>query len=131
MPAAVIFPDVELWACGWLRTALDARTEPYADGVKVGTTVPNPRPARLVTIRRDGGPRLDTVRESARIGVNVWAGTEQDASDLAALVRALLWSAPDGAPVCRVVELSGPSPVADDQPRRYMTFELIVKGADL
>lgn len=127
----VTFPDVTLWATGWLKTALAARAEPYASGVFVGQSVPNPRETRMVTVRRDGGPRLDVVREAARIGVNVWAATELDVSDLARLVRALLWSAPDGAPVCKVTELSGPSPIPDVAPRRYMSFELIVKGSDL
>ena len=130
-PPLILFPDVELVITTYLRQALNARWEPYIFGVKVGTTVPKHRPVRLVTVRRDGGPRLDHVREAARVGVNVWAGTEQDASDLAALIRALMWAAPDGAPICRVVELSGPSPVADVVPRRYLTFELIVRGADL
>jgi len=127
----VTFPDVELFLTGWLRTALAARTELFKVGVVVASAVPTNRPARLVTIRRDGGPRIDVARESARIGVNVYAATEQDAAALAGLVRALLWACPDGAPICRAVELSGPSPVADVVPRRYMTFELVVRGADL
>lgn len=133
MLPAVVFPDVELWATGWLRTALAARPEAYAANVFVGTAVPSTRRDRMVTIRRDGGPRLDATREAARLGVNVWGKTEQEASDLARLVRALLWAAPDGNPVCRVDELAGPSPVADEsgQPRRFLTFELTVRGSDL
>jgi hypothetical protein len=129
----VTFPDVELVTTAYLRTALAARPEACATGVKVGTRTPNPRPARLITIRRDGGPRLDVAREAARIGVNVWAATEQDVSDLANLVRALLWSAPNGAPICKVTELTGPTPVVDASatPLRYMTFELLCRGSDL
>lgn len=127
----VVFADVELLLTGWLRTALAARTEPFKAGVVVANAVPTNRPARLVTIRRDGGPRLDVARESARVGVNVYAATEQDVSNLAGLVRALLWACPDGAPICRAVELSGPSPIPDVVPRRYQTFEFIVRGADL
>lgn len=131
MLPVVVFPDVELWATGYLRSALASRPEPYAASVFVGTTVPSTRRDRMVTVRRDGGPRLDVAREAARLGVNVWGSTEQEASDLARLVRALLWAAPDGDPVCKVTELSGPSPIADEsgQPRRYATFELIVRGA--
>lgn len=124
----VVFPDLELWATGYLRTALAARTEPYAASVYVSNAVPDPRRDRMVTIRRDGGPRLDVVREAARIGVNVWGRTEQEASDLARLVAALLWAAPDGNPVCKVTQLSGVSPIADAQPRRYSTYELITRG---
>lgn len=131
MTTPVLFPDVELWCAGWLRSALAGRTEPYAQNVYVGNTVPSPRRDRMVTFRRDGGPRLDQVRELARVGVNVWATSERDATDLARLVAALLWAAPDGAPVLRAQQVSGPSPVPDEQPRRFMSFELTVRGTNL
>lgn len=127
----VAFPDVELWAAGYLRTALAARAEPYAAGVFVSNAVPSTRRDRMVIVRRDGGPRLDAVREVARLGVNVWGSTEQEVTDLTRLVRALLWAAPDGKPVCKAVENSGPSSIPDAQPRRFMTFELTVRGSDL
>lgn len=127
----VAFPDVELWAAGYLRTALAARTEPYAAGVFVSNAVPSTRRDRMVIVRRDGGPRLDAVREVARLGVNVWGSTEQEVTNLTRLVRALLWAAPDGKPVCKAVENSGPSSIPDAQPRRFMTFELTVRGSDL
>jgi len=129
----VEFPDVELWATTYLRAALAARPESYAAGVKVGVAVPATRSDRMVQVRRDGGPRLDMAREAARLGVNVWGKTEQEATDLARLVRALFGGAADGKPVCRVQELSGPSPVADEsgQPRRFLTFELVVRGSNL
>ena len=135
----VLFDDLELWATTALRAALVARSEPYTDDVYVGrdmpfnavTKEPERRP-RMVTIRRDGGPRLDATRELARVGVNVWAETDQDANDLARMVAALLWSLPDGEPVCKVTQTLGPSAIADEsrQPRIYMTFELIARGAD-
>lgn len=131
MTTPVLFPDVELWATGWLRDALAGRTEPYAQDVYVGNSVPSPRRDRMVTFRRDGGPRLDQVRELARVGVNVWATSERDATDLARLVAALLWAAPDGAPVLRAQQVSGPSPIPDEQPRRFMSFELTVRGTNL
>lgn len=127
----VIFPDVELWATGWLRAALATRAETYAQNVLVGIVVPTTRRDRMVMFRRDGGRQLDAAREAPRLSVNVWGRTEQEVSDLARLVAALLWSAPDGEPVCRVQQLSGPSPIADEQPRRFMSFELITRGAEL
>lgn len=127
----VAFDDVELLLTTYLRTALNARTEPYVIGVKISNKTPNPLPTRLVTIRRDGGPRLDVAREAARVGVNVWAATEQDVSDLARLVRALIWACPTGSPICKVTELSGPSPIADVAPKRYLTYELVVKGTSI
>ena len=128
----VIFPDVELWATGYLRTALAARSEPYAADVYVSNTVPDPRRDTMVQVRRDGGPRLDQVREAARLTVNVWAMKEQDATDLARLVAALMWAAPDGDPVLRVDQATGPTPVADPsrQPLRFMSFEVLVRGTD-
>lgn len=125
----VVFPDVELWLCTYLRDELTVRG--HAD-VRVATTYQ--RQARSVWIRRDGGPRLDVVREVARIGVNVYADgpTGEPVNDLAQLVRALIGACPDGKPVLTVTELSGPSPVDDPsgQPRRYLTFELIVRGSN-
>ena len=128
---AVIFPDTELVMTAYLRAALAPRSEPYAQTVYVANAVPSTRRDRMVTFRRDGGPRLDVVREAARLAVNVWGRTEQEASDLARLVAALIWAAPDGQPVCKVTQVGGASPVPDVQPRRSMTFELIVKGSDL
>lgn len=127
----VISPDVELWATTWLRDALAARTEPYAADVLVSNTVPTNRRARMVIVRRDGGLRLDTLRESARLTVRVWASTERDATDLARLAAALLWAAPTGDPVLNVTQPTGATPVADPsgQPLRYMTFDVTVRGA--
>lgn len=128
----IVFPDVELWATSYLRAELPGRSEPYASGVYVGITVPSPRADRMVVVRRDGGPRLDVIREAARLTVRVWASTEQDATDLTRLVSALLWAAPNGNPVLRVDHLTGSSPVADEsrQPLRLTTFEVIVRGTE-
>lgn len=132
-PADVVFPDVELWVCTYLRGVLATRPESYASTAYVGNKVPNPRHDRMVVVRRDGGPRLDVVREAARLTIRTWATTEQEAANLARLVRALMWAAPDGDPVCRVTDLSGPSPVADEsgKPVRVFVLELIVRGEPL
>lgn len=131
MLTPVEFPDVELWATVYLRLALAARSEPYAAGVLVGVVVPDTRRDRMVMVRRDGGPRLDQVRESARLTVRVWGRTEQEASDLARLVAALLWASPDGDPVLRVTQNSGPSPIPDEQPQRLMSFDVVVRGTQI
>lgn len=123
----IIFPDVELWCTGYLRTALAARG--FA-----GVFVSNRREtqATAVWVRRDGGPVLDQVREVARLGVNVFAPTEQAVTDLARTVGAVLRAAADGAPVVRVSQTGGPSAVADTSgPRRYMTFEVVTRGTAL
>lgn len=126
MRPTIIFPDVELWATDYLRTALAANGYP-------GVFVSNRRESQqaAVWVRRDGGPVLDEVRESARLGVNVFAASEQEASNLARTVSALLRAGADGTPVLRVQQTSGPSPIADGAPRRYMTFELVTRGSAL
>lgn len=128
---AAIFPDVELWATGKIRAALSART-----GGRVSNSYVGDRDWE-VTVRRDGGPTLDQVREAPRLGVNVYVRTpvagktlEQDATDLALLVSAILRGAADGT-VSRVRQTSGPSPVADAMARRYMTFALVSRGVPL
>jgi hypothetical protein len=130
---AIVFPDVELWAVGYLKAQLDARPETYAADVEVNTKTPNPRPPKLVTVRRDGGPLLDLVRETARLGVNVWAPHEADANDLTRLVRALLGAAAGHGPVLRVSGLFGSSaiPEASGNHRRFFTVELVVRGSTL
>lgn len=126
MSTPVIFPDVELWATGYLRTALASHGYP-------GMFVSNKRGTQTtaVWVRRDGGP-AGQVLETPRLGVNVYAPTEQKVIDLARVVSALLRAAPDGNPVTRVVQTMGPSPIPDASgPRRYMTFELVVRGSAL
>ena len=126
MSTPILFPDVELVLTGYLRGALPDYG--YAD-VPVGirrTTAPTE-----VWVRRDGGPALDQVREGARVGVNVFAPKEQDATDLARTVSALLRAAAGTGPILRVTQGLGPSPIADATPRRYMTFECVVRGIEL
>lgn len=126
----VIHDDIELWACTRLRALLLARAEAYTDDVYVSNTIPDPRRDRMVIVRRDGGGRLDAVREAPRLGVNVWAKTEQDANDLARMVAALLWASPDGNPVSKVTITGGPYPIPEqsDSFLRYITAELISHG---
>lgn len=129
----VIFPDVELHFTGYLRTALAARSEPFAANVKVGVIAPTTLPPRLVTIRRDGGGDLDQVREQARLTVNVWHETHQQAVDLTRLVRALLWASPNGDPVLRVETNAGPSvvPEENDKPHLTMMIDAWIRGENL
>ena len=133
MITPVLFPDVELHFTAYLRSALAARAEPYASGVKVDRIAPTALPARLVTIRRDGGSQLDQVRESARLTVNVWHETPQGATDLARLVRALLWASPTGSPVLRVELNSAPSVVPEENGRAHlvMVFDAWIRGTNL
>lgn len=132
-PPRIIFPDVELLICGLLRDALAGRAEPYAAGVYVGTTVPNPRLPRMITVRHDGGARIDAALETAQLGINVYASTETDVNDLARLTRALLWAAPNGKPLTRVDDVSGPVAVPNESGQflRYLTVEATLRGEPL
>ena len=129
----ILFPDVELWLANYLRAVFVDRVEPYTTGVYVSNTVPSTRRPRMVVVRRDGGPRLDVIREVARVGVNVWAETEQDATDLARITAALIWASPDGNPVLRVRQTTGPTPITDvsGKPIRYMTYEITLRGTEI
>lgn len=125
----IIHADVELWATGYLRPLYPLHGW---SNVIVSNTVPAVMPVRLVTIRRDGGPASD-VRDFPRLGVNVWAATEKDATDLALLTDALLRAAVNEGPVRRIRRTGGPSPIADEskKPRRYLTYELVTRGEEL
>lgn len=131
-PVALVFPDVELLLTGRLRALLAGRPEPYAEGVHVSNSVPSPRKDRMVIVRRDGGPIVGE-RDQARAGINVWATSEQHATDLARLVAALLRGLPDGDPILAVPSVTGPSTIPDEsrQPRRYLTCEIHTRGVAL
>jgi len=127
----VIFPDVTLALCDFLRDALADRTEPYCDGVLVTRKMPaGTRPARAVIVRSDGGRRASAVHRVERVGLNIWASDEQEASDLGRMVAALLTSAAP-TPIEHVEELASFTPIDDEsgQPRRYGTFAVTVAPA--
>jgi len=126
-------PDVALWFTGWLRTQLAARPEPFADNVFVSDETPHPRRNRMVIIRRDGGLRRDYVLEDPSVGLNVWAGTKKDCSDLALLVQALMVSAEGEGPIVTVRSAFGPSTIPDEsgQPRRYLTFDVTIRCQEI
>lgn len=133
MPA-VLFGDVEAWLTGFYTAELATRTEPVTDGVWVGNDLAKAPPTtrRRILVRDDGGPVLGDVRAVARIGVQVWAGTHADSSDLANLASALLAGAADGKPVVRV-STTRPYSVPDEgeQHKHYFTAELVVRGVSL
>lgn len=124
-PVAALPVDADLWWIVYLRGAFSGRPESYAQGVKFDRKVPNPRPSRLVAVRRDGG-NVTGLFDQPRVSFDVWADTEQNATDIARLVIALALKAPlAGAGVTDVTHLSGPNAVADEsgQPRRLSLIE--------
>jgi hypothetical protein len=127
----VIIPiDLEDWLIDHLQDLLDARAEPYASGVKVRPTIPNPIPAgRFIQITRTGGGRLNIRDEKPRFSVNVITSNVQEVKNLSALVRALVYSLRFTAPVKDVTEITGPTQVDDPsgRPWRFMSFELLAR----
>lgn len=136
MMPAVIFPDVEKVLVAALKAELETREESYAENVYVATIKPaadhTPYPARIIVVRSDGGPKLDWVRKSERIGITVWADTYADASDLARLIEALsITMTSDSIKLSQVVLSPVRVDEAGPQECRYMTLELITKGSTL
>jgi hypothetical protein len=129
----MVSPDVNLWFTTWLRSQLAARAELFAANVFVSDETPNPRRDRMVIIRRDGGLRRDYVLEDPSVGVNVWARTKKDCSDLAHLVQALMMSAEAEGPIVTVRSVFGPSTIPDEsgQSRRYLTFDVTVRCQEI
>jgi hypothetical protein len=147
----IVWPDVEAAFITYMTAALAARPEAVTDDVLVSNLLPDERPERAVTddvlvsnllpderperaviVRDDGGPVLGDVRAVARLGVRVWALTREDATDLAALVAALLTLWPDGKPVLTArPSRAYPLPDESGQPSRYFTAELIIRGTGL
>jgi hypothetical protein len=130
----IVEPDVELIMTGIIRVFLAGRGEEYAQGVIVDRRTQNPIPSRHVTVRDDGGPRIDLTRWQVRAGFNVYAGTDQDAADLARLVSAGVWAAADeGKPLRKVIRPTSPVriPEPDDRPHLYWSAELIIRGGEV
>lgn len=130
MSEVIVFPDVELLLCNRLRAMLAERPEPYASVPFVGNTTPKPIPERAVVVRCDGGPRLDVVRQATRVGINVWARQQTEASNLARLVSALLVAATD-ASILNVAQVTAPYAVPEETQDRvhlYLTGQVLIRG---
>ena len=118
------FPDAQLVVVEYLRVLLDP--------VPVGTRVPNPRPDRLVTLRRAGGVR-GAVVDRPRLDFFAWAQADEDAQDLIGAVRRHLAAMPGlrgEVRVTGVAEFAGPVPAPDEsgQPRWLATWEIALRG---
>jgi hypothetical protein len=136
MMPAVIFPDIEKVLVAAFKADLESRDEAYAENVYVATKKPaaniSPYPSKILIVRSDGGPKLDWVRKSERVGITIWADDYADASNLARLVEALsITMTGESIKLSQVVL----SPIRIDEPGpqecRYMTLELITKGSTL
>jgi hypothetical protein len=133
-PSSVMFPDIELVLSARYRATLAARDESYAQDVFVSNKVPADRRDRMVIVRRDGGTQSE-MRDRSRVAIRVWAKSDRDANDLAALVMALAPTFVDGSPIIAVPAngRSGPYPVPDEsgQQLRFMNIEFHTRGVPL
>ena len=131
-PAALLFTDVEAWAVTYFTAAITARAEAYTDNVTVSNSVPNPRAARMLIVRRDGGSPT-SVLDVPRVHLDVWHETDEGAHDLARMVVALALAAPNGNPVTHTEIVGGPTRVPDEsgQPRISINAEFYTKGTQL
>lgn len=103
----------------------------------VDNVVPNPRPPRLVTVRRTGGPAASRVSDRPQVTVECWAPTAKQAQDDAQLARQLIHQMADGSPrgdviVYRVDEFAGPVDLPDPvtpYPRYTFTVSMHTRPA--
>lgn len=89
-----------------VQAEVRARLASSLPGVEVRVSVPDPRPERLVVVRRDGGAMRDGLVDEATLQVLMWAPTEAEASALAMRVSAAMLSLPFSGGFARVRETS-------------------------
>lgn len=133
-----IFPDVEVALRAAIVAGLAGSSNPVASNVTVATIKPaptvTPYPSRIVVIRSDGAAQKerDITREEL-VGVNVYANTYGDASNLAALVEAICRSVKAG-PIKLIETMMSPTRVDTESTaspeQRYMTLRVTVKASD-
>lgn len=131
MTQAIIFPDVEAMAVTRLTQRLAERPEPHAADVYVAKDEPMTRRRRQVVIRRDGGPRLDLVREASRLTVRVWGQDADEAGELARLVAAILGAPADGSTPLVLARVTGGPYAVPDSDFHLLTVEWTTKGSPL
>ena len=121
----VVAPDMEAWAIGFLHQVLGDRPEEYARDVAIDIRVPQEIPDRLIVVTDDGGAgRIGAAMFETRLRIRCFGRTEEEATDLARLVEAVLYSSPDGRPVCRV--RGGRPSRAEDESGKPMRVQWVV-----
>lgn len=132
MAEVVLGVDVEALVVSYLTTALGARAS------RVSTKVGNPRPDKSVRVSRTGGPRVNSVTDSATVLVECWADSETGACELARWAHAYLWALPQtsvgGSWVRSASELGGVQNFPDpdsDSPRYQFVMSLDVRPQEV
>jgi hypothetical protein len=124
---AVLFPD----AVDLVITHLDPDI-----AVPVLPRIPSPRVASFVTVTRTGGVRRTIVSDNPVLTFEAWAESDEDAADLAQLVRQSLHEMPgtvvNGVAVYRVEEVSGLASFPDPEslaPRYRFAASVHLRGS--
>lgn len=132
MNRPVLFRNAVVVTARFLRARFD---DDGLDDVPIVRRVPDPRPSRFVLIRRVGGIRQTLVSDAATLVFECWGDDEDQAHDLAQLVR--MWVldiggyVDDEGPVYRATELAGPGRLPDplsDQERYTFTASVHLRG---
>lgn len=117
----IVDPDAETVLVDYLAGELSGRPD-YATAL-VATRKPATMPPLMVRIMRTGGPRADLVQDAPQLTVDAYGETEEDASGLATICRALIQAGAlqgymGATPIGTVREFSGPSNMPDPQTSR-------------
>lgn len=72
------------------ETFVRSYLEENLEGVTVAVRVPDPRPERLVVVKRGGGGRVGRLLDRPGVHLLVWGGSEWETSELAAEVGDLM-----------------------------------------
>lgn len=132
MQPSTLYPDAVLLVINYLRAVAGTGNHPLLDGVIFASRVPEVRPAKFVTVRRNGGvsdeaPTLD----APRMDIQVWANDEGEAQDIAALCSAIIFTMPTRSPVTKVEGFLGLTEIPDplsNQSRYLFTVTLTIRG---
>ncbi|MET9158288.1 hypothetical protein ABZX56_11220 [Streptomyces parvulus] len=124
MKTLTVFDDAQSAGASVLRVALAGRSEPFTDGVTVGTRVPSSRVPedlfRYVMVRKDSdAPHPSMANARVTLRVTCWHEDVDQAHDLAMLCQGLL-IVHSGLVIRGVRPGTGPLPAVDD-----------VSGADM
>jgi len=83
-----VLPDAELLTVTWLA-GIDEIADPYA--AAIGTEIPVAPTLPIIRVLRIGGsPAVRQHLDVARLQIDVWADSKQEAHDLARLVQAAI-----------------------------------------
>lgn len=115
------------------RLNVQADVRAYLDGMlpdaEVRVRVPDPRPERLVVVKRAGGRRLNILQDRPGVDVLVWAPTEEAAAELAERVSHLMELLPrerflDGYDLVREETLRSDPDPETDIPRWFGSYTI-------